>query len=80
MNTEPESQFEADPEAGAESGFEQALLPAQIHQAAGMVAVHLDTTIQDAYHRLESYARSSGRDLDDIASDVVGRRLRIESP
>ncbi|MGI5171682.1 hypothetical protein ACQEU3_45785 [Spirillospora sp. CA-253888] len=80
MNTEPDSEHNPGAEAGIDPdpGFEAAVLPARVHQAAGMVAFHLNTTIADAQRRLEAYARTHRRDLDEVASDVVDRRLRID--
>lgn len=47
------------------------------HQAAGMVAAQLSTTVHEALIRLRAHAFSSGRPLDEIAADVVARTLRF---
>ncbi|MFI6515304.1 ANTAR domain-containing protein [Spirillospora sp. NPDC050679] len=51
-------------------------LPGVVHQAAGMVSVQLATTIQAAYGRLAAYARQDGRSLEQVAVQVVERRLK----
>ncbi len=53
-------------------------LRARIHQAAGMVSEQLDISVGDALARLRAYAYAAQRPLDDVARDVVERRLRIE--
>lgn len=50
-----------------------------VHQAAGMVAVQLAITVADALVRLRAYAFTDGRPLQDVADDVVARRLRFDS-
>ena len=60
-----------DLEAGANFRF-------VVHQAAGMVAVQLGVPVQDALVRLRAHAFSSGRLVVDVATDVVGRRLRFD--
>lgn len=50
-----------------------------VHQAAGMIAAQLDTGIVDAEVRLRAHAFGSGRDLTDVARDVVSRTLRFDS-
>ena len=49
-----------------------------VHQAAGMVAVQLGTSVTDALLRLRAHAFSAGRAVSDVADDVVARRLRFE--
>jgi GAF domain-containing protein len=58
-------------EAGAE--FHYAL-----HNAAGMVSVQLGVSIAEALVRLRAAAFGSGRPLDELAQDVIARRLRFE--
>ena len=48
-----------------------------IHQAAGMVSVQLDIDIEQAYERLDEYARHRQLAVGDVARDVVTRRLRL---
>lgn len=51
---------------------------AQVHQATGMIAAQLDVSLDDAFVRLRAHAFSESRQLDDVANDVVQRRLRLE--
>jgi hypothetical protein len=51
---------------------------AVVHQASGMVAVQLGSTVQDALVRLRARAFSDGVGVDDVARLVVARRLRFE--
>jgi hypothetical protein len=50
---------------------------APVHQAAGMVMVQVDGTIEDAMARLRAVAFVEGRSLHQVARDVVseGRRF-----
>lgn len=50
---------------------------AVIEQAAGMVAVQLATSVSEATRRLQTYARDHGRQVADVARDVVDRTLRF---
>jgi GAF domain-containing protein len=49
----------------------------EIHQATGMVLTQLDITATDALSRLRAYAFSSGFTVQEIAHDVVDRRLNF---
>jgi hypothetical protein len=49
-----------------------------LHNAAGMVSVQLDVSVAEALIRLRAHAFATGRALDDIANEVVARRLRIQ--
>ena len=51
-----------------------------VHQAAGMVSVQLDVGVTEALVRIRSAAFRSGRSIDDLARDIVGRRLRLSDP
>ena len=51
---------------------------AVVHHATGMTAVDLSISVDDALLRLRAYAFATGRMLDDVARDIVARRLRIE--
>jgi hypothetical protein len=46
-----------------------------VHQACGMVSVQLDVSIADALATLRAAAFRSGRPINEVAIDVVGRRL-----
>jgi hypothetical protein len=48
-----------------------------VHQAAGMASVQLGIPVGDALARLRAFAFADGRPLEVVASDVVGRRLRL---
>lgn len=48
---------------------------AETHQATGMLAAGLNISTQHALARLRSYAFATGRLVDDIADDLVARRL-----
>ena len=50
---------------------------AVVHQATGMVSVQLDVGLADALARLRARAYVLDRSIYDVASDVVGRRLRF---
>ena len=49
-----------------------------VHNAAGVVSVQLGVGIAEALIRLRAYAFSNDRRLQDVAEDVVARRLRFE--
>jgi hypothetical protein len=70
--------------AGAdnEDAGESMVTPAmrrEVHQATGMILVQLDTTATNAYSRLQAHAFANGRTVQDIARDVVSRRLSFRS-
>jgi len=50
----------------------------EIHQATGMVVAQLGVSARDAYALLQGYAFARGRGLDEVAAEVVHRRLRID--
>lgn len=51
---------------------------AEVYQAAGMVMVQLGVSIEEAVTRLRAYAFAHDRPLADVASEIVGRTLRLE--
>jgi hypothetical protein len=51
---------------------------AAVHQATGMVTAQLGVGIAEAFVRLRAYAYVQGRPLDEVARDVVERRLRFD--
>jgi hypothetical protein len=57
-------------EAGADFHF-------AVHNAAGMVSVQEGISVTEALIRLRAFAFSSDRPLDDVAQDVIARRLRL---
>jgi hypothetical protein len=52
---------------------------AHVHQATGMVAAQLEVSVIDALAALRAFAFTRGRRLDDVAADVVGRRIRLSA-
>ena len=50
-----------------------------VHQASGMVAVQLDTSVAQALIRLRAHAFGNDRKLADVAADVVSRTLRFDA-
>jgi len=48
---------------------------AQVHQATGIVSVQLDVGLPEAFARLRAHAYASDRKLNEVARDVVLRRL-----
>lgn len=50
----------------------------EVHQASGIVAAQLDVPVGDALVRLRARAYADGRPVNDVACDVIARRLRIE--
>ena len=50
-----------------------------VHQAAGMVAAQLDTSVGEALVRLRAYAFGNDRNLTEVATDVVSRVLRFRA-
>jgi hypothetical protein len=51
---------------------------AVVHQATGMVSAQLSVPVADAFLRLRAHAYAFDRGLDEIAEDVVARRLRFD--
>jgi GAF domain-containing protein len=51
-----------------------------VHQASGMVSVQLDTTIADALLRMRAHAFRHDLTIDEVAAQVVDRRLRFDGP
>jgi hypothetical protein len=50
---------------------------AHVHQATGMVAAQLEVSVTDALAALRAYAFTRGLRLEDVAADVVARRIRL---
>jgi hypothetical protein len=51
---------------------------AVVHQATGIVKVQLSVNIAEALVRLRAYAYAADRPIEDVARDVVARRLRFD--
>jgi hypothetical protein len=49
-----------------------------VHQASGMVSVQLNISVAQAVVRLRAYSFSHDRPLNEVAQDVVDRKLRFE--
>ena len=50
---------------------------AEVHQAAGMIAVQLGVVVADAEARLRAHAYAVNRSVVEVARDIVERRLRL---
>lgn len=50
-----------------------------VHQATGMVAAQLETSVAQALIRLRAHAFGNGRKLAEVAADVVARKLRFDA-
>lgn len=50
-----------------------------VHQAAGMVSIQLDVTIEEALVRVRGHAFRTGRVVTAVAEDIVQRRLRLDA-
>lgn len=48
-----------------------------VHQAAGMLTVQLDVSIEEAMTRLRAAAYSTGRTVNEMAADIVEGRTRL---
>ena len=57
--------------------WNQPLGTREVHQATGMMMAQLGIDARSAYARLQAFAFGNSRQLDDVARDVVGRRLRF---
>jgi GAF domain-containing protein len=68
----PPGQLAAELEAGADFQY-------VVHQAAGMVSIHLNVSVGEALIRLRAYAFGNNRPLGDVAKDVVARTLQLEA-
>lgn len=51
--------------------------PLTVHQAAGMVMVQLDSSIEEALVRLRATVYRDGRPVSELAADVVAARYRF---
>jgi hypothetical protein len=51
---------------------------AEIHQATGMVMAQLGVSAQEALVRLRAHAYAAGQTADEVACDIVARRLRLD--
>ncbi len=51
----------------------------QVYQASGMVMVQLGVNIEEALIRIRAHAFAAGRELAEVAHDIVERKLRLEA-
>ena len=67
-------------QAGASAdGVDEAILSkAEVYQAQGMVMVQLGVTLGEALARMRAHAFAHNRRLDQVARDVLARRLRFD--
>lgn len=68
----------ADPGQLADEIGDAGALRTHVHQASGMVSEQLEITIGDALIRLRAHAYAESRPIDQVARDVVARRVRLE--
>lgn len=50
----------------------------QIHIAAGMLAIHLNTQPDEALDRLRAHSFASGRRISSVAADIIAKRLTLD--
>jgi hypothetical protein len=77
LTTLLDGQAGAEPGATADGVDEAILSKAEVYQAQGMVMVQLGVTLGEALARMRAYAFAENRRLDQVARDVVARRLRF---
>ncbi|MDR3662209.1 MAG: GAF and ANTAR domain-containing protein [Mycobacterium sp.] len=58
--------------------WDQPLSTRAVHQATGMIMVQLGAGARDAYVRLQAFAYANDRLINEVAGDVVRRRLRFD--
>lgn len=63
------------PDGAGENWADLPLRHEQVHQATGMVVAALGIPAAQALARLRGYAFANGRLVDEVASDIVARRL-----
>lgn len=51
---------------------------AVVHQASGMLSAQLEIDVKDALVRIRAHAYTSNRPVNEIAQEIVSRRLRLE--
>jgi AmiR/NasT family two-component response regulator len=49
-----------------------------VHQAQGMVSVQAACSLDEAIALMQATADATGKTLDDVADDVISRRLRFD--
>jgi ANTAR domain len=61
------------------AGRDHLLQRAAVHQSTGMISVQLGVTVEEALVRLRAHAYACSRDLDEVAADVLARRMRFDN-
>ncbi|GAB3837591.1 ANTAR domain-containing protein [Dactylosporangium cerinum] len=66
-------------EGAAADGLDEAIgHSAELFQAQGMVMVQLGVSLAEALVRIRAYTYAENRRLNDVAGDIVSRRLRFD--
>jgi hypothetical protein len=73
-----DGQERAAPGAAADGVDEAVRSRSEVYQAQGMVMIQLGVTLGEALIAMRAYAFAENRRLDQVASDVVARRLRFD--
>jgi GAF domain len=68
---------EATPGGLVDAAGERSAYRLEVHQATGMIKVQLRSSMADALMTLRAYAFAEDRSINDIAVDVIARRLRF---
>ncbi|MEU4626203.1 GAF and ANTAR domain-containing protein [Actinoplanes sp. NPDC023801] len=72
-------QYEATSDGGTDGDVADAVgYRAQLFQAQGMVMVQIGGTLSEAMARMRAYAYAENRRMDEVARDVVARRLQFD--
>jgi len=50
----------------------------RVHQAQGMVSVQAGCSVDEALALMQATARETGNTLDEVADEVISRRLRYD--
>jgi hypothetical protein len=74
LTIKPEGDFEALATGGASDGGAHR---AEFHQASGMIAVQLGIDVAEAAVRIRAYAYVEDRTVAEVATEIVGGRLRL---
>ena len=71
-------QLQSDARGQVPAAFDDAVAHrAEVHQAAGMVAVQMHVRVGEALAVLRSYAFAHGLSISDVSRDVIARRVRF---
>jgi len=73
-----ELQADAEPGSLASELATPGTLRASVHQASGMLSARLDIPVDAALLRLRAHAFSTERPINEVAQDVIARRLNID--